>query len=250
MTIEDTLASLANRAPFVVRIGALLGAGVVDGCTEYDSPVGAVIVTFNTEGVSSVDLADDTTVQRFRERFGRDEVDARPPRGWDTKIKRAIDLGTPGDLPIDLRSRSPFQRSILEITATIPKGEVRPYRWLAKEAGNPGAVRAVGSTMARNPVPLIIPCHRVVRTDGHIGNYSLGGPHNKRYLLTAEGAAPANLEALALRHVRYWASDTTGIYCHPTCRNARRITVRHLVEFRSAQEAAAAGFRACRVCRP
>jgi O-6-methylguanine DNA methyltransferase len=250
MTIEDALASLANRAPSVVRVGALLGAGVVDGYTEYDSPVGAVIVTFNTEGVSSVDLADDAGVQRFRERFGRDVVDARPPQGWDAKIKRAIDLGTPGDLPIDLRSRSPFQRSILEITATIPKGEVRPYGWLAKEAGNPGAVRAVGSTMARNPVPLIIPCHRVVRTDGHIGNYSLGGPHNKRDLLAAEGADPADLEALASRHVRYWGSDTTGVFCHPTCRNARRITTSHLVEFKSATEAAAAGYRACKVCRP
>ncbi len=250
MTIEDTLASLANRAPSVVRTGALLGAGVVDGYTEYDSPVGAVIVTFNTEGVSSVDLADDGGVERFRERFGRDVVDARPPRGWDTKIKRAIDLGTPGDLPVDLRSRSAFQKSILEITSTIPKGEVRPYGWLAKEAGNPGAVRAVGSTMARNPVPLIIPCHRVVRTDGHIGDYSLGGPHNKRDLLTAEGADPADLEALASRHVRYWGSDTTGIFCHPTCRNARRITTTHLVEFKSATDATTSGYRACKVCRP
>jgi O-6-methylguanine DNA methyltransferase len=250
MTIEDALSALSGRAPAAVRTGSLLGSGLVDGYTEYDSPVGAVIVTFNTEGVSSVDLADDAGVERFRARFGRDAVEAQPPRGWDTRIKRAIERGTPGDLPIDLRSRSRFQRSILEITATIPKGEVRPYGWLAKEAGNPGAVRAVGSTMARNPVPLIIPCHRVVRTDGHIGNYSLGGPHNKRELLTAEGADPSDLEALASRHVRYWGSDTTGVYCHPTCRNARRIADAHLVEFRSASEAVAAGYRACMVCRP
>ncbi|MGF1666557.1 MAG: methylated-DNA--[protein]-cysteine S-methyltransferase [Acidimicrobiia bacterium] len=250
MTIEDRLATLAGTAPAGVGTGALLGTGLVEGFSEYDSPVGPVIVTFNPEGVSSVDLAGDEGVARFRERFGRELVKAHPPRGWDTKINRAIDRGTPGDLPVDLRARSPFQRSILGITATIPKGEVRPYGWLAKEAGNPGAVRAVGSTMARNPVPLIIPCHRVVRTDGHIGNYSLGGSANKRDLLTSEGADPADLEALASRHVRYWGSDTTGIYCHPTCRNARRITGRNLVEFRSAQEAAAAGFRACQVCRP
>ena len=250
MNIEDTLAALAGPAPAGVRAGALLGTGAVDGFAEYESPVGPIIVTFNPDGVSSVDLADDASLDRFRERFGRELVEAHPPKGWDTKINRAIDRGTPGDLPIDLRARSPFQRSILGITATIPKGEVRPYGWVAKEAGNPGAVRAVGSTMARNPVPLIIPCHRVVRTDGHIGNYSLGGSGNKRDLLTSEGADPADLEALASRHVRYWGSDTTGIYCHPTCRNARRITGRHLVEFRSAQEAAAAGFRACQVCRP
>lgn len=250
MTIEDALSSLSGPAPSVVRIGSMLGSGLVDGFRQYDSPVGAVLVTFNTQGVSSVDLADDDGIDRFRERFGRDVVEALPPRSWDTGIQRAIDRGTPGDLPIDLRSRSAFQRTVLELTATIPKGEVRPYGWLAKEAGNPGAVRAVGSTMARNPVPLIIPCHRVVRTDGHIGNYSLGGPDNKRSLLTTEGADPADLEALAGRHVRYWGSDTTGIYCHPTCRNARRISSAHLVEFKSSSEATGAGYRACQVCRP
>jgi O-6-methylguanine DNA methyltransferase len=250
MNIEDTLATLATHAPDLVRRGTLLGVGLVDGYAEYESPVGTVIVTFNPDGVSSVDLADDTCLDRFEARFGRSVTAARPPTGWDTKINHAIDRGTPGDLPVDLRSRSSFQRSILEITATIPKGEVRPYGWLAKEAGNPGAVRAVGSTMARNPVPLIIPCHRVVRTDGHIGNYSLGGPDNKRALLTGEGADPDDLETLASRRVRFRGSDTTRIYCHPTCHNARRISERHLVEFRSEAETAAAGYRPCRVCRP
>jgi O-6-methylguanine DNA methyltransferase len=250
MNIEDRLAALIASAPTGVGTGALLGTGLVEGYSEYESPVGPVIVTFNPEGVSSVDLAGDEGLTRFRERFGRDLVEALPPKGWDARINRAIDCGTPGDLPIDLRARSPFQRSVLGITATIPKGEVRSYGWLAKEAGNPGAVRAVGSTMARNPVPLIIPCHRVVRTNGHIGNYSLGGPANKRALLTGEGADPVDLEALASRHVRYWGSDSTGIYCHPTCRNARRITDDHRVEFRSERQAVSAGFRACLVCRP
>ncbi len=250
MNIEDTLASLRMQAPASIESGTLLGTGLADGYAEFDSPVGTVIVTFNPIGVSSVDLADDDPVSRFAERFGRPLYAARPPKGWDTRINRAIERGTPGDLPVDLRSRSAFQQSVLEVTATIPKGEVRPYGWLAKEVGNPGAVRAVGSTMARNPVPLIIPCHRVVRTDGHIGNYSLGGPGNKRSLLAEEGADPGDLESLASRHIRYWGSDTTGIYCHPTCRNARRITDAHLVEFRSAGEAAAAGYRACKVCRP
>lgn len=250
MNIEDILASLRLDAPASVESGAMLGTGLADGYSEFDSPVGTVIVTFNPMGVSSVDLADDDPISRFADRFGRALYEARPPKGWDTRINRAIERGTPGDLPVDLRSRSQFQQAVLEVTATIPKGEVRPYGWLAKEVGNPGAVRAVGSTMARNPVPLIIPCHRVVRTDGHIGNYSLGGPHNKRSLLAEEGADPADLEALASRHVRYWGSDTTGVYCHPTCHNARRITQAHLVEFRSADQASHAGYRPCKVCRP
>lgn len=250
MNIEEALASLRIEAPDTVESGALLGTGLADGYAEFDSPVGTVIVTFNPNGVSSVDLAVEDPTSRFMDRFGRPLYEARPPKGWDTRINRAIERGTPGDLPVDLRSRSQFQQAVLEVTATIPKGEVRPYGWLAKEVGNPGAVRAVGSTMARNPVPLIIPCHRVVRTDGHIGNYSLGGPHNKRSLLAEEGADPADLEALASRHVRYWGSDTTGVFCHPTCHNARRITETHLVEFRSADQAVDAGYRPCKVCRP
>ena len=76
------------------------------------------------------------------------------------------------------------------IATTIPRGQVRPYQWLAQEAGKPGAARAVGSTMANNPVPLIVPCHRVVRADGSIGQYSLGGVENKRLLLAVEGWNP------------------------------------------------------------
>ena len=250
MNIEDTLAALNITAPESVAAGTFLGIGLADGFEEFDSPVGRVIVTFNVAGVSSVDLAAGNPVVRFETRFGRPLHEAKPPKGWDRWIELAIDRGTPGDLPVDLSSRTSFQRQVLEATARIPSGEVRPYSWLAREVGNPGAVRAVGSTMARNPVPLIIPCHRVVRTDGTIGKYSLGGPHYKRALLEWEGAHPDELETLAGRRIRYWGSATTNIYCHPTCRNARRITDEHRVEFHDQAEAGAAGFRPCKVCRP
>jgi O-6-methylguanine DNA methyltransferase len=250
MNIEDRLAALGTPAPTSVAAGALLGAGLADGYAEFDSPVGTVVVTFNTNGVSSVDLASGDPIDRFHDRFGRRLFEAAPPRGWDRWIDLAIERGTPGKLPVDLRSRTPFQRQVLHVAAAIPSGEVRPYSWLAKEVGKPGAVRAVGSTMARNPVPLIIPCHRVVRTDGHIGDYSLGGAHNKRTLLESEGTHPADLERLAARRIRLWGSDTTHIYCNPTCRHARRITAAHLVEFHDQDEARAAGYRPCEVCRP
>ncbi|MDH4115874.1 MAG: methylated-DNA--[protein]-cysteine S-methyltransferase [Acidimicrobiia bacterium] len=250
MNLEDALSTLHEQPPAIIESGVLLGTGLVDGFSAFDSPVGQVMVTFNTRGVSSVDLMDLDAPHRFEDRFGRRVVEARTPRGWDSLIARAIEKGTPGDLPLDLRNRTPFQRAILEIAATIPRGEVRPYGWLAKEGGKPGAVRAVGSVMATNPVPLIVPCHRVVRTDGHIGNYSLGGGHNKASLLVEEGADPDLLESLASRNVRFWGSDTTRIYCHPTCRAARTITSGHLIEFRSASQADEAGYRPCKLCRP
>lgn len=247
---EQALARLRTTAPSVVTTGTLLGAGVVDGYARFDSPVGQVVVSFNPTGVSSVDLAEDDPETRFTDRFGRTMTPARPPQGWDAKIGRAIERGTPGDLPIDFRSVTAFRRSVLEVTASIPRGQVRSYGWLAHQVGNDGATRAVGSTMASNPVPLIVPCHRVVRTDGTIGNYSLGGPHNKRELLAHEGTDPEWLESLSRRGIRYLGSDTTHVVCHPTCSHARRITDDHRVEFRSLDDARSEGFRPCEVCRP
>src|SRR6185503_8389727 len=82
--------------------------------------------------------------------------------------------------------------------------------------------RAVGSALAHNPVPLVVPCHRVVRSDGLIGQYSMGGPDAKRRVLGSEGLDTAWLEAEAAAGHRYTGSDTTHIVCHPTCRDARR----------------------------
>jgi hypothetical protein len=99
-------------------------------------------------------------------------------------------------------------------------------------------------------VPLIVPCHRVVRSDGMLGQYSLGGPANKRALLASEGLDPDGMEGLARAGIRYVGSDTTHIYCLPTCHNAKRITDQHRVLFKSAGAGIAAGYRACGTCRP
>jgi O-6-methylguanine DNA methyltransferase len=139
---------------------------------------------------------------------------------------------------------------VLRKTAEIPRGEVRPYGWVAAEIGRPGAVRAVGSALAGNPVPLIVPCHRVVRSDGVLGQYSLGGAANKPRLLAGEGVDVERLRALSRRGIRYLGSATTRIFCHPTCRHARRITARHRVELASIGDAESRGFRPCRDCRP
>jgi O-6-methylguanine DNA methyltransferase len=152
--------------------------------------------------------------------------------------------------PIDLGSLTTFEQAVLRKTMEIPFGEVRPYAWVAREIARPRAVRAVGSALAGNPVPFVIPCHRVVRTDGHIGEYGGGGPEAKRRMLGEEGIDTEALEHLAGSGIRYTGSDTTLIYCYPSCHHARRTQARHEVRFRSAEDARAAGFRPCRVCRP
>jgi methylated-DNA-[protein]-cysteine S-methyltransferase len=82
----------------------------------------------------------------------------------------------------DLAALPPFTRAVLELTAKIPYGEVRSYAWIARELGKPKAARAVGNALARNPVPIIVPCHRVVRGDGAIGGFALGSAWKKRLL--------------------------------------------------------------------
>lgn len=250
MSIERELESLARTdLPSGVAEGVALGTGLAHGYDFYESAIGQVVVTFSPDGVSSVDIADGFEV-RFAERYGRRLIRAEAPRVWAGRIPKAIELGTPGELPVDLRWVTDFQQQVLRTTATIPKGEVRPYGWVAREVRRPGAVRAVGSAVARNPIPLIIPCHRVVRSDGHIGNYSLGGPHNKVDLLEHEGASPVWLEDLAARHVRVQGSTATGVFCHPTCHVIRSAPPGRVVDFRSPAEAEAAGYRPCEECRP
>lgn len=250
MNLENELANLVGDLPRGISEGVALGTGLADGYDFYESPLGRVAVTFNLEGLSSVDLADEGFEGRFVDRFGRRLMRAEAPRAWRKDIPRAIESGTPADLPIDLRSVTEFQRRVLLTAAGIPRGEVRPYAWLAHEVHRPGAVRAVGSTMARNPVPLVIPCHRVVRSDGRIGAYSLGGPHNKVELLSHEGLEPEWLEDLASRHVRLRANKTTGIYCHPTCHRIRRSKRENIIDLTSTDEAEEAGYRPCKICRP
>lgn len=186
MNIESQLEQLTGSLPSGMSEGIALGTGLAEGYDLYDSALGQVVVTFNPEGVSSVDIADG-----FEERYakrGLHLIRAEAPSKWGRHIPEAIERGTPGNLPVDLRSVTDFQRLVLEMTATIPRGQVKPYGWVARQIDHPKAVRAVGTALARNPIPLIIPCHRVIRSDGHIGNYSLGGPHNKVDLLAHEGA--------------------------------------------------------------
>lgn len=92
------------------------------------------------------------------------------------------------NLPLELEGFSDFQKSVYEITRLIPYGEVKTYSEVARQIGNPGAFRAVGTALARNPVPLFIPCHRVIRSDGRVGGFSSpSGTIMKTWLLQLEG---------------------------------------------------------------
>jgi O-6-methylguanine DNA methyltransferase len=247
------LRDLRVPAPPSVGFGALVEAGLADRYATIESPLGPAFVAWNGGGVSWVGVATDGAEfeRRFSEHVGR-RIERAPD--VPVKIARAIDRRLGGDrrahIPLDLRGHTPFEVMVWMKALEIPRGEVRPYGWIAAEIGRPKAVRAVGTALAHNPVPLVVPCHRVVRSDGSVGQYSMGGPEAKRRVLAAEGLDTLALEAEAASGVRYVGSDTTHIVCHPTCRDARRVTERHRVTFPSLAAAGSAGYRPCKHCRP
>ena len=245
------LAGLEDAAPAALRPAVLVAVGLADRYAPIDTPLGRLNVAWNGRGVSWLGSGDRDVFERgFHHTIHRplEPVGAVPERlGW--AIARRIDGNRRVRIDLDLRGRTPFEVAVWQKALEIPRGEVRPYGWVAAEIGRPRAVRAVGSALAHNPVPLVVPCHRVVRSDGSIGQYSLGGPESKLRMLAFEGLEPVELEATHAGQ-RFLGSDTTHIVCLPSCHNARRITPRHRVAFRSLALAEAAGYRPCRECRP
>ena len=251
--LESALRDLRAAAPASVGFGALVEAGLADRYATIPTPLGDAFVAWNGRGVSWVGIAEDreTFEARFRAAIGRP---IGPGIAVPERLAHAIARRLAGDrrvrIPLDLRGHTAFEVMVWLKALEIPRGEVRPYGWIAAEIGRPKAVRAVGTALAHNPVPLVVPCHRVVRSDGMIGQYSMGGPEAKRRVLAAEGLDTNWLEAQAAAGKRFTGSDSTHIVCHPTCRDARRVTDRHRVFFPSIAAAATAGYRPCMHCRP
>jgi len=251
--LEASLRDLRVAAPPAVGFGALVEAGLADRYAPIDTPLGRAFVAWNGRGVSWVGMADDGAAfaRRFGEEVGRPIEPADvPPERLASAIRRRLDGDRRVRIPLDLRGHTPFEVMVWMKALEIPRGEVRPYGWIAAEIGRPKAVRAVGSALAHNPVPLVVPCHRVVRSDGLIGQYSMGGADAKRRVLAAEGLDTRALEAEASAGIRFTGSDTTHIVCNPTCRDARRVTPQHRVTFPSLAAARSAGYRPCLHCRP
>ena len=250
MTIGDLKRLGGVRAPNGFASRVLASAGMCDSYARFETVLGPVFVAWNRNGVSAA--ARRQTAEEFEKWFradvGRELVEAEPPAGLASRLES--ELHGKRTLRFDLRGRTEFQQAVLRKTREIPRGEVRPYGWVAREIGHPDAVRAVGSALADNPIPYFIPCHRVVRTDGVIGNYGGGGPEVKRQILEMEGVQLQRLETLARAGFRYEGVKSTRIFCFPTCYHGRRARESSFVYFHDESEARAAGYRPCKDCRP
>lgn len=141
-------------------------------------------------------------------------------------------------VPVDLSRVPDFERSALEVATRIPYGEVRSYKWIAEQLGKPDAARAVGGAMAGNPIPIIVPCHRVVKTDGGLGGYSFGLMRKEALLNLERSTTP------------YIGCLTTKLFCRRGCHAEQRIGEGNRINFFSPADAKTSGYHPCSICRP
>jgi O-6-methylguanine DNA methyltransferase len=253
--------SLSDVGDLARRVRGLVSAPAQSCCDEVRARVAdrfdvveaggrTAWVAMSAAGVRMIHIGDEIGFRRsHRERFGGTLVAGSLPETTRRDVAAALSGEPVRKSPVDLSTLTDFERSVLAALATIPRGQVRTYAWLARQAGRPKAIRAVGNVMARNPVPLLMPCHRVVPTAGGIGDYAFGSAV-KRELLQREGVAVDELEDLGRRGIRFVASRTTHIFCCPTCGDARRIRPENRILLHGEAEAVEGGYRPCQHCRP
>jgi methylated-DNA-[protein]-cysteine S-methyltransferase len=173
---------------------AAVAEGLVDVRYDViDSPVGELLVAATDRGLCRISYRPDGMDEVLARTFG-----ARVLRLPLDEVRRELDEYFAGrrhafDLPLDLRV-APFQEAVLRELARVPYGRTDTYGSLAAKAGRPRAARAVGTVMNRNPIPIVLPCHRIVGADGSLTGYA-GGLDVKRRLLELEGATLASCSA-------------------------------------------------------
>jgi methylated-DNA-[protein]-cysteine S-methyltransferase len=197
-----TLRAPTGTAP-ALDLARVAEAGLLDvAYCEVDTPVGRVVAARTPRGLAFLGYTDqggglDPVLTSLSERLSPRMLES--PAQLDD-VRRELDEYFEGDrrdfsVDLDLSlCRGPFTRRLLEATARIPFGQTSTYRGMAEAAGNVRAVRAAGNALGSNPIPIIVPCHRVLRTGGDLGGYT-GGLDRKVRLLTLEGVLTAELNA-------------------------------------------------------
>ncbi|HYS30175.1 MAG TPA: methylated-DNA--[protein]-cysteine S-methyltransferase [Candidatus Limnocylindria bacterium] len=190
---DDLSHEAASAAARFVEAAAESGALDV-AYASVDSPFGRLLVAASTRGLLRLAYPDEPVDALMAELA--EEVSPRilEAPGRLDPLRRQLDEYFAGsrrrfEFPIDWRLVHGFGRDVLRVTADIPYGKVSTYGEVAVRTGRPKASRAVGNALGANPMPIVIPCHRVVRTGGGLGGYT-GGVQRKERLLQLEGGAP------------------------------------------------------------
>lgn len=224
----------------------------------FDSPLGPVLLAQSEHGVVLLEYLHgraDLRASRLGRLRGIELVeDGDEAEALYREFRAYIDGRTQQlGWPLDLRlARSPFQRKVLDHTANIPYGAVVSYKRLASDLGQPRAVRAVAQALRWNPVPIAIPCHRVVGASGLLTGYAGGETGRKRRLLTTEGVpiVPAQDDFAIARGAMYLLAPGDTEYCVPSCPSPEALRSGLLTYFGSRKRAEAVGLRPCTSCRP
>jgi O-6-methylguanine DNA methyltransferase len=247
----DHLSQLAKSLMAVAPKKRREAGGMADSFDYLDKATPPTWVAFSDRGIRMIHPSgsEDEFRSRYAKRFGRILVRGSLPHVLRGRVLGALSGKGADRVRVDFAEATQLEEQVLRALARIPRGEVRTYSWLAQQIGRPTAVRAVANVVARNLVPFVVPCHRVVPASGGVGEYGFGAAM-KRELLRREGVDVDELDALARQHVRLIGSRTTRIACFPTCGAALRIREENRVPFHGAKEAAKEGFRPCRRCRP
>lgn len=222
----------------------------------FRSPLGLLLIARSEQGVSLVKYLDTIADgdRSLRAAGLEGEEDGAAVEGLYRDLLDYLDgKRTRLSWPLDLRlARSDFHRAVLEVTASIPYGAVTSYARVAHLIGKPAAVRAVAQALRTNPLPIVVPCHRVIGSSGALTGYAGTRIGLKQRLLEVEGiptvkARGALCVARDTMYVRYRRHDC---YCLPTCGPVPTMTLARLVLFGSRERAEAEGLKPCATCRP
>ena len=161
------------------------------GHATIDTALGSVLVAATKKGLCLIEPVDpqSTAQAQIAARFPKAVIDGKAgvPARWLKAVARAIDTGEGKDLPLDIGGTA-FQQKVWRTLRRVPRGRTVSYADLARRVGKPAATRAVASACARNPLAIVVPCHRVVRSDGGLGGYRWGVAR-KQAILEMEAAA-------------------------------------------------------------
>jgi methylated-DNA-[protein]-cysteine S-methyltransferase len=227
-------------------------------CRTWDSPVGPLLIAKSEQGVVLVVYLDSergAAASRLLRRAGVEIIED----GTDTEVfyQQLLEYlsgeRTRLAWPLDLRlAGSDFQREVLQVTAALPYGAVTSYARIAREIGRPTATRAVAQALRRNPLPIVVPCHRVVGGTGALTGYAGNKVGLKERLLTLEGVpvAQTRRDPRITREAMYVVADHDTQYCVPTCGALPTLPLWRLTLFGSRDRAESAGMAPCTDCRP
>ncbi|MFI6055685.1 MGMT family protein [Streptomyces violascens] len=223
-----------------------------DSYVREQSPAGGLFVAFGRGAVTGAALhTQRVTAEVFetthRARTGRSPIrTSLSPAGLQTLLR----TGTVRNLRVDLSGLDPQERAVLEAVRAIPNGQLRPVSWIARTAHLPadGASATVLRALARNPFPVLVPCHRATHDCGTPCDASYPS-HTGDILRAAEGMDLPRLDGFTRRGLRFVGSTATHAYCHPTCPRSED-RPEHQVFFSGAGQARGAGFAACPDCTP